>query len=242
MIRRSAAVLAALVAVCTLSATNVQATLIDSFDKGVQTLMTSPDQTYNLSQANVGVSAAIGAYRNLAIQWVSGRESYADVFAGPTLTGLSFTQGTGEAIATVTWDGPDTPNVLDYALNADLATGNQNEFVFDFAGVTGSGVNLTLTVFTNDAAHSSTYTHLMPAGTSGTFAVPYTSFSGSATWADIDAIVLTLNGTGHAGSDLSLNSIKTDDKAPGVPEPSTLAMTMIGAMVLLGAGRRWRKA
>jgi len=238
MIRRSAAFLAALAAVFVWPAANVQATLIDSFDAGNQSLWVSPGTPYSLSQANVG-SMAIGGYRNVAIQWITGRQSYVDVLDDPTLTGLSFTQGTAQAKTTVTWDGPDIPNVLGYSLNANLASGGANGFVLDVAQVTGTGVNLTMTVYTNDASHASVYSHLLTAGTTGAFAVPYTSFSGAASFSDVDVIVLELDGTGHSGSDITINSIKTS--VIGVPEPSTLVMTAIGALVFLGAGRRWKR-
>jgi hypothetical protein len=238
--RSAAAFLAVLAAVLALSAANVQATLIDSFDAGSQSLSASPGTPYSLSQSHVGPDA-LGDYRDVAIQWLAGRQSYVDVLADPTLAGLSFTQGTGQAVTTVTWDGLHIPNVLTYTLNANLTTGGENEFVFDVEQVTGP-LSLTLTVYTNDASHSSVYSCPMTVAMTGTtLSVPYTSFSGTANFSDIDAIVLRLDGTGHSGSDVTLKSLKTDDKGPSVPEPSTLALAAVGAFVFLGAGRRWKR-
>jgi hypothetical protein len=247
MLYRHAAFLAALAAVFVLSAANVQATLIDDFDAGAQSLWTSQGTPYSLSQANVTSEDAIGGYRNVAIQWLTGRQSYVDVLADPTQAGLSFTEGTGEAIATVTWDGPDIPNILEYALNVDLTSGGENEFVLDVEQVTGTGIQLTLTVYT-DATHASRSTTFLDAQLSEPLALPYgTVFSqlagtsGPADFAHVGAIVLELSGAGHPGSDITINSIWTDDNGPPVPEPSTLVLAAIGALGLLGARRRWRR-
>jgi hypothetical protein len=249
MLYRHAAFLAALAAVFVLSAANVQATLIDYFDAGAQSLWTSQGTPYSLSQANVTSEDAIGGYRNVAIQWLTGRQSYVDVLADPTLAGLSFTEGTGEAIATVTWDGPDIPNILEYALNANLTSGGENQFVLDVEQVTGTGIQLTLTVYT-DATHASQSTIFLDAQPSEPLALPYGTVgsvfsqlagaSGPADFAHVGAIVLELSGAGHPGSDITINSITTDTHGP-VPEPSTLVLAAIGGLGLLGVRRRWRK-
>ena len=96
-----------------------------------------------------------------------------------------------------------------------------------------------MTVYT-DATHASQYVTTVPAGGSSNLLLPYSLFSqigaNGANFSNVGAIVLEFNGVGHAGSDITIGPIQT------VPEPSTLALAAIGAMVALGFGRRWRRA
>ena len=109
------------------------------------------------------------------------------------------------------------------------------------AEVTGTGLNLKMTVYT-DATDASEYDSFVSVGTTGIVSVPYGSFSqvgtnGPANFASVGAIVLKLSGSGNSGSDITIKSIRT---SVGVPEPSTLVMAVIVVMVLLG-GRCWRR-
>ncbi|MEN6451372.1 MAG: PEP-CTERM sorting domain-containing protein [Thermoguttaceae bacterium] len=217
-----------------LSTGNAMATLIDSFGDGEQFLRVTSRSTTAYDQGNPGSSIAIGGYRDIALQWLSGQASYVAAAADEANI-LEFTQGTGEAKTTITWDGPGARDSLSYSLNADLSA--EKEFLLDVAGVTGTGVAVTLTVYT-DATHASTYSATLAEGTTGTVAIPYTSFtvlgSGVAVdFAHVGAIVLGIDGTGNVGSDIAINSIST-----AVPEPASLTLLAAGAIGLLCIGRR----
>ncbi|MEN6459536.1 MAG: PEP-CTERM sorting domain-containing protein [Thermoguttaceae bacterium] len=235
MLQRSAVVVVA----CALMATNVQGTVIDSFDTAAQSLSVSPKKTA-LEQVSLDSSAGLGGYRDLTLQWLNGRTAFVDVLTEAFWTGLSFTQGTSEAKLKVTWDGSDSPGVLDYALGANLTAAGQDRLQFDVAEVTGTGLTMTITVYT-DASHASTYTSFVTAGTTGVLEVTYASFassgtSGAANFSNIGAIVLEFNGAGHSGSDITISQIET-----AVPEPSTIAMAAVCGLALMGLSRR-RKA
>jgi hypothetical protein len=231
--------LCALVLLC--SAGTAGASLIDSFNAGSQTLFVWPGAPTASNQANPGTGTAIGGYRDITLQWISGDLDFANVLASSPTGKFSFTEGTAEGKVDITWDGANTPSVLSYLLGANLTTGGDDEFRLVVDAVTGSGVPMTMTVYT-DATHASAYSTTVPAGTTGNVFVPYASFAqvaaGPANFANVGAIVLEFNGTGHVGSDITLGLIQTQQS---VPEPSTLALSAIGALVL-GLVSRRRKA
>ena len=238
MLQRSAAFLAAILA---FSAANVEATIIDSFNTTGQSCTVSPGAKINTSYAHPAPDA-IGNCRDVALQWLGGKRSCLDVFTGDDGTGLSFGQSTGQAETSVTWDGTNSPGVLSFDLNANLKKNEENHFVLDIAEVTGSGVDLTMTVYSADGFASQ---YSLPASevTSGILSVPYTNFTqvgakGRADFSSVGAIVLDLNGAKHDGSDITIDSIETAGTT--APEPSTLVMAAMVAMALLG-GRRWRR-
>jgi hypothetical protein len=240
MVHRTAALL---VAIVVLSAANANATLIDSFDVASQSSWASASIPDSSSQAHPGTTTAIGGYRDVAIHWLLGAKSYVDVLTGMDGSELAFAQGSGQAETTVTWDGANSPNVLSYSLGADLTTNGNNEFVLDIAEVTGTGLNLTMTVYNTDGIHASTYTTVVPANTVGDFAIKYSSFtstsvgiSGIADFVHTGAIVLDLSGSSHSGSDITINSISTATGTTA-PEPSTLTM-LLGTLAVFGLLRR----
>ena len=224
------------------SAGSVDATLIDSFGDVNQSAIVWSSLPFSASQANPGSSVAIGGYRDLALQWVSGDLAFANVLpAGPTGE-FSFTQGTAQGTTAITWDGADTPGTLSYLLGTDLTSGGGNEFLLDVSATTGTGVGLTMTVY-SDATHASQYSTSVVGGFSGSLLLPYGGFStlgpNPADFSNVGAIVLQLNGVGHTGSDITFSSVQTAT-AP-VPEPSALALAAIG-VAIIGLGRRWRKS
>ena len=107
MMARTGFLLAAILA---LSAANAQATLIDSFDAKSQSYWAGPLHPQASGQVRPGSDTAIGGYRDVAVQWLSGGRSYLDVSGEQEQPGLSFTQTTGQAIATLTWDGANSHN------------------------------------------------------------------------------------------------------------------------------------
>ncbi len=107
------------------------------------------------------------------------------------------------------------------------------------ANVTGKGINVSMTVYTEDSnqnIHSSTTLPLLVTAP-GVISLPYSDFSGAADFTKIDAIALQLDGTGLAGSDIAITKLSA-----AAPEPSTLVLAAIGGMVFLGVGRKWRRA
>ena len=229
-----------LAAVFLLTAANVHAGLIvDQFN-------TPDDQSLKVTAKNKhdhsvsSASSAIDGWRDVSLQLVSssGQPSYADVVADPGE--LFFTQGTGQAITTVTWYGADSSSGAAYALNGeDLTSGGDDQFLLTVADVTGQGIKVSITVYTKDINQnvlSSTSVSLIVTAP-GVYSLPYSAFSGSADFSKIDAITLELDGTNRAGSDIAITKLAT-----AAPEPSTLVLAAIGGMAFLGVGRKWRRA
>jgi hypothetical protein len=236
MVQRACVFLAA---VFLLSAANVQATVIDSFNAADQTLMVTRSNPDMSEQMPVG--SAIGGFRDISLHRVSSQPIFVNVFSDSQDSGLFFSQGTGEAETTVTWDGANSPNLRSYLLNAPLTSEGENRFLLHVADVTGTGINVTMTVYTNDDTHYSA-TDSVWVTAADVISLPYTSFThngpdGAANFADVDAIVLRLSGTGHVGSDVAITKLET-----AAPEPSTLVLAVIGVVVSLCVGRRWRRA
>jgi hypothetical protein len=215
------------------------ASLIDSFTDG--SLALSVWSGVPAISQQVAATSSIGGYRDVALDWVSGDLDFANVVYSGPVGKFAFTEGTAEGKTAITWDGANTPSVLSYLLGANLTAGGDNEFAIAVDAVTGSGVPMTISVYT-DATHASAYSTTLPAGTTGNVFVPYTSFTqvaaNPANFAAVGAIVLQFNGTGHVGSDITIGSIKTQQI---VPEPSMLALGAIVAMIF---GLAWcrRKA
>jgi hypothetical protein len=238
MMTRTSVLLAAILA---FSAENVKAVVVDSFDDANRLYLVSRLDRRQSDQTRPGSDAAIGGYRDVALQWISGDKSYVELFDNGKTPGLVFDQRVTEAKATLTWDGANSPGQRSYLLDADLTLGGHDDFLFDIGKVTGSGIGLKMTVYT-DAAYASQYIVVVPAGTSGEFKLPYADFmsvglGGAADFANVGAIVLELNGMGHADSDIVIRSIVTS-----APEPSTLVMAAIGAVAFFGLRRRRRRA
>jgi hypothetical protein len=237
-------------AVFALSAANVGATMIDSFDTGDQWFGVSYRAGYRTASGGVDVSdrtKVLGGHRDVWLKWLSGATSTAEVVADDAVgTGFFFSQGVGEAITTIVWDGHagDAIDQLGFDLDARLDAGGADQFSLDIAKVTGSGMNLTMIVYTDGTHASATSSIFVPEGPQRTLSLPYTAFnqsvpeiSGLADFSQpIGAIVLELDSHGRTGSDIRIRSIDT------IPEPSTLVLVAIGAMAFFGLKGRWRKA
>jgi hypothetical protein len=242
MTPRAMAFLAAIVTLC---ASNVHAGLltVDDFST-IPALGHSPRVTTNGSFAEsatyLDTSSVIGGWRYISLQRLAGQLTYVDVFPAPN-PGLYFNQGTGSAITTLVWDGANPSIGLTYSLDANLTSGGGDKFMLDVAGVTGSGIDVKMTVYTQDTNDpgkiysSTTSSRLVDKG--GIFTFEFADFRGGANFADIDTIVLEMNGSAHPGSCIALNSLRT-----AAPEPSTLLLAGVGVLGFLGVGRKWRKA
>jgi hypothetical protein len=228
--------------VCALSATNVEATLIDSFEAGDQWLSVSYRVGRQFGSEDISApGAVIKGYRDVWLQWLSGSSIDAEVVTNASIgTGFYFSQGVGEAKATLVWDGEGVTNTIGHSLNENLETGGADRFLLDIAAVTGDGMTLTMKVYT-DGAQPWTYSCPLTAQTSGIVPVLFSDFtqaggSDPVSFSNVGAIVLELNGAGHSGSDIRIHSIQT-----AVPELSTLGMAAIGIIAFLGLRNRWRR-
>lgn len=230
-----------LAAIFLLSAATVRADLIiDQFntpDDQSLKVTSKPSQTVdtNVTQA----SSAIGGWHDISLHEVAGQPMYVDVFSDPG-SGLYFSQGTGQAYTIVTWAGADTSNGPLYDLNANLTIGGDNSFLLNVIGLTGTGIDVTMTVYSNGGANSSTMTTPFPVTNTGEIPLLFSGLSGNADLTDVNAIVMELSGVGHAGSDIAISSLTTTTTTS--PEPSTLVLAAMGVVALLGVGRKWRKA
>jgi len=217
------------------SAACAKATIIDSFGGTKFTLSVDGDSIADETDfSQVTTAAAIGGHRYTLLTWLSGDQNFASV--SPSGGKFSFTQGTAEGDATITWDGSTSSNV--YLLGENL-NNEGNEFQINVLGCTNTGVELTMTVYTN-ASEASTYS--LPVTSIGGLSLPYKDFfklptaASEADFSSVGAIVLDINGYNHSGSDVTLGLIQT------IPEPSTLALAAIFAVVALCLRRRWRRA
>jgi hypothetical protein len=224
-----------------LSAVNVNAELVDSFDAGDWGLYVSHRTGQQFDSEDLqAASAAIKDYRDIWLQWLSGSMSDAEVITDQGVgTGYYFTQGVGAAKATIVWDGVQSTHSVGYSLAENLELGGANQFEFDIAEVTDNTMYLKMTVY-KDSTHAWEYEWTLAEGTSGIVPVPYSYFtpinvgSGTVDFTNVGAIVLELGGTGYESSDIRIRSIQT----AAVPEPSTLGLLAIGAVALLGLRKR----
>lgn len=230
-----------LAAIFLVSATNLRAELIiDQFDSPTDGQSVKVTQRSPTAADTSTADTAIGGYRDLYLHRVAGQPIYLDVFSDPG-AGMYFSEGTGEAVAIVTWDGEDSFNTRSYSLHANLTGGGEDAFSLKVDALDGTGINVSMVLYTGDGNHSSaTLPKLITAA--GEISIPFTDFTiagsgGAATLSNVNAIELKLDGTGHAGSDIAITSLKT-----AVPEPSTLVLLAMGAVALVGVGRKWRKA
>jgi hypothetical protein len=238
MVPRTCVILAA---VFLLTAANIQADLlIDQFDgpdTGQSLVVTNKTPDPRDSQID---GSALGGYRDIELDRVLGQPSYVNVFGDPQDNGLFFSQGMGQAIATVTWRGTNSLSEPIYALNENLTNGGMNQFLLTVADVTGPGIKVSMTVYTEDSSHNVYSSTTVPVLVTAprVISLPYlTAFNGGADFRKIDGIALELDGTGLAGSNIAITSLSA-----AAPEPSTLVLAAIGGLAFLGVGRKWRRA
>lgn len=215
-------------AIFVLSAANVQATLIDQFNDTDEVLSVTKKRPNDSLAASA--ATAVGGYRCVDLHWKSGSPSSLFLTTDSNAGELSFAQGVGEAWAAVTWNGTDS--LGNFMLNQDFTA--DTGFLLDIAGVGGT-VSLKMTVYSDGGTQSST-TAPMPISAGGECPVSFASFTGTAAFDDIDAIVLEVSGVGYRDCDIAITSVKT------VPEPSSFVLGAIGVAGFLGIGRRWRSA
>jgi hypothetical protein len=224
-----------------LSAADLEATLIDSFDVGDQWLSVSYRPGRQFDSEDVAASAAIKGHRDVWLQWLSGSSIDAEVVTNASIgTGFYFSQGVGEAKATIVWDGEGVTNSIGNSLNADLEMAGADRFLLDISAVTDDGMTLTMKVYT-DSGEPWKYSCPLTAQTGGSVPLLYSDFTRagsnySVSFSNVGAIVLELDGTGHSGSDVRIRKLET-----ATPEPSTLGLAAIGTIALAFFGLRKRR-
>jgi hypothetical protein len=250
---RIASVIAVLFA---LSAASAEATIIDSFGANGQFLYVSYSTPTFSNEMNTG--SAIGGVRDIQLQWYEGATSLAEVVVGPPKwTGFFFTQGEeGEVVASVVWDGNKTGlsgsinPTMHENLTVDSLTGKpMDHFLLDIVGVTGTGMNLTMALYSADGSNAVATSPIPLSSGPGTpLSVFYSSFtqqilgSHSVDLTDVGAIVLTIDGRGNPGADIRIRSVSTGEAPPQIPEPSTLALVAVGTLGILGLRKRRSRA
>jgi hypothetical protein len=239
MILRAPFVLAA---VFLLSAASLRAEFtVDAFNASEsQSLKVTKKNAVNVPVFDaIPITSDLGdIFRTISLARVVGQPIYVDAFSADEDGGLYFTQGTGEAITTVTWDTADTTSALAYGLDADVTSGGADAFSLNVMAFDGGSVNARMTVYTKDGLGNvqSWTTPYQLLDQAGDVLFSFASFGAGASFSDIKAIRLELNGTDLGGADIAIGSLTT------VPEPSTMVLAAVGALAFLGIGRRWKKA
>jgi hypothetical protein len=234
-----------LAAIFLLSAASLRAEFtIDAFNA-------SQDQWLKVTKSNpvyvpifdgLAITSDLGSvvYRTLSLARVAGQPITVDIFSADNDGGLYFTQGTGQAITTLTWDNTaDTLSNVACGLTQNLTAGGANAFSLNVMALDGGSVNAKITVFSKDGLGNvqSWTTPSQLLDHTGELLFPFTSFGSGVPLTNIGAIRLELNGTAPVnGGDIAIGSLTT------VPEPSTIVLAAFGALAFVGMGRKWRKA
>jgi hypothetical protein len=235
-------------AVFLLSAADAGATIIDSFSDGDVWLNVSYRTGYRSASAQeTGLADVIGDCRDVWLDWDSGGSSSAEVIADTTVgTGFYFTQSAGVAHATIVWDGDSTTRNIGHSLNQSLQGSSEDRFLLHIARVTDDSLTLRMKIYNTDGTlASATGDFVVSEGYDMDLSILYSAFtqsvsgtSGLAVFSqNVGAIVLEVDGAGHPGADIRINSIET-----AAPEPSTLALAVMGIGLCFGLSRRRRTA
>jgi len=216
---------------------------IDTFETYQTTNVNFTPSGYKSAFSYKSAAEVVGGERDILVERISGTGQvrfdinssipYAATFAsGPTIPGRG----------TLVWDGSDglsTTNRTGLGGVDITQSGVNDKFLF---GVTSDlGATLNITVYSS-ASDFSTASVVVPADTSFTFAlmpVPFSSFAtgggSGANFANVGAIVLEVDGTGHPGTDVAFDFFIT---ASAIPEPSTAALWLLGAAGFAAHRRR----
>lgn len=219
--------------------------MIDSFNTGEQSLevrATSPNAT-SFVWGLLG-SEVIGGSREVTLEWVAGtNRTFADVNLDANGR-LDFAQGpNAEARLTILWDGDELGGAgnLAYALGADLTADGATGFVANVVSI-DLPIRVHVEVFT-DANNGSVFEGTWSAGQVGAQYLPFNhpdwsvapGATGPADFTQVGQIRLILDGDGFADADVAIDYVAT-----GVPEPSSLALAILGAAMLVAVRRRRR--
>jgi hypothetical protein len=224
--------------------------IIDSF-QGSQESSADTMAPIATSSSTFMPSQVIGGERDLYVELISGKGDVdmrvnkfnSEVYQYDTTSGVN-----GKGI--LTWDGMDGSGTEAPSMGLggiDLTNGGADEGILMKLGVdaAGSGETAKLRIFQGDAASFSEAILAIPV-TDGTASksvvVPFTSFIGSVSPDQVDAIQLILGGTTTKSIDAQFDFIgtvgpRTHDFAV-VPEPSSVALALCGCAAFLLRRRR----
>lgn len=200
--------------------------IVDTFDDGTQSLIVyATGQTVHTGYAT---GTMIGDQRDTRLTYVSGSGDFAIVNINFNNNGkLDFSQTSNfNSKVWMQWDGNDSSMALDYSglsgADKDLTGGGTNTSFRIRVNGNDNPMRITINVYT-DASNWSYKTFDTPGGVSAQFVdmiIPFATFNpggtGSATFSNVGAIEMYIDGTLTAGSDLNFDLFEaTADKEYG---------------------------
>lgn len=226
--------------------------LIDDF---ADQQVTDANPIYPIGQQNLTSPTVIGGQRDLHLQYLSG-PAESTLRANPYGLNhvLEFSQSAGViSIATVTWDGIDadmstTPSLagLGGLGGLDLTADGSDAFGFQLGiDAAGAGEQLLIRIYTGPEVSTAVVDLAVTDGTAKVFQlVPFSTFVGEASFANVDAIQFQFGGT-KPSIDAQIGPIglvgpAIHNIAVGVPEPSSLCLGLV-AIGWVAAHRRRRR-
>ncbi len=195
------------------------AVAIDTFNAGTQDLTADPTTT-SISGFVNAAGDVIGTERDTQVNWQSGAGEVKVEIDRFESNKLSFTQGSGvTGDALLQWDGSDGSMNRQYTLGADLTDSNTNDSFVLRLLANDLSTGITLKVYT-DASNWSQYSlntpGSIPDGSHVDIVIPFTSFStgtgasGPATFSNVGAVEMVIDGTLNQGADMSLDFLETN--------------------------------
>ncbi len=196
--------------------------MIDNFQEGyVDLTANTNNQIVTDTDTGLATTNTIGGRRDSQLTWTSG--------AGDVTLGVN--KNSDGKCSYSSPAGVDGLFQLDYGqggdLNADLSAETQFALLFDVADYSGP-INITVTTTGSGASTGMGYT---PSGLQSSdpdqwVYIPFSTFTGTASFADVDQISISIDGPSEA--DYTLKEISTST----IPEPGTVAMfSLIGAVL-----------
>jgi hypothetical protein len=190
--------------------------LIDHFDNSSSLSISVPG---TISGTTTGTAAQIiGTERDVVLTDIDTGNVQANSNAPASRFTLNPDSGVRGRVS-LTYDGPDgNPNLLSFGLNANLIPNNEQAFVIGAMEIDWPSV-FTVTLYTTDATNCSYLRINTPAQNPNmppiAISFLYASFlkcpsaSAKATLTDVDAIVVDVDGTGTAGTDIILEFMES---------------------------------